>query len=104
MAVDAMFALATLSPCFIILGVWFLLRHSGRWLRLLGTGFSVFASPIVGSYLVMISVDLSAPGSRSAGAGIAALPMMLVYFLAMAAAIVAELVRVSKQSRPRSTR
>ena len=94
---DAMFALATLSPCFIIIVLWLLLRRHNRWLRLLGAGFYVFASPIIGFVLVLSAIDYSAPGPRNPGTGIAVLPMVLVYFIAMIAVIIAELTMARKQ-------
>jgi hypothetical protein len=95
---EPIFALGTLVPGVLILGGWYVFRNSRLWLRALTTALTFFG-PFVGFVLVMESIENPSPG-----AGIAAMPMVLVWFSAMFVTLVAEGARVWGRRRSASSR
>jgi hypothetical protein len=89
-----MFVLGTVVPSISILGGWWLFRNSSLWLRALVTALALFGSPLLGFGLVMESIEQSRPG-----AGVAAVPMVLLWFGAMLVTLIAEGARVWGRNR-----
>ena len=91
---DSLFVLGTLVPSLSIVGAWYLPRNRPVWLRAPLVALALFGSPILGFDLVMRSTE-----HGTAGAGVAAFPMLLLWFGTMLVMLAVEGARAWLQHR-----